>query len=251
VREREERLRGFNRMISHELKNDLGAIAGAHALLGESWLDPEKRARFLDMIGENLERVNVVLDNLISLSRLDTRPQQHRHVRLPQAAAEAVRQLRTMAQRRGVAVRLAPDLPPVEVNAAAIELCLTNYLSNAIKYSDAAKEDRWVEISAAVRGDADQGGPFLALEVMDNGLGVPEPEQPRLFERFFRTHDATVSAIEGTGLGLSIVKETVESLGGTVWAAPRPGSGSIFGLSLPCRRESEAEVAPRAARALD
>jgi signal transduction histidine kinase len=80
---------------------------------------------------------------------------------------------------------------------------------------------------------------------------VPEEEQPRLFERFFRTHDATVSAIEGTGLGLSIVKETVESLGGTVWAAPRPGGGSIFGLSLPCRRESEAEVARRAARALD
>lgn len=236
VREREERLRGFNRMVSHELKTRVGAIKGAHALLGESWLEPDQRDRFLHMIGENVEGIEAMLGNLLVLSRLENRVQQHRHVRLPQAVAEVVRQLREMARATSVTVKVVGDLPDVEVDAAAIELSLTNYISNAIKYADPQKLTRAVEIRGRVERRDDTRGDTLVVEVHDNGVGVPADAVEHLFERFFRAHDETVTGIEGTGLGLSIVRETVEAIGGRAWAKTGVEDGSVFAFAIPCRR---------------
>jgi signal transduction histidine kinase len=235
VREREERLRGFNRMVSHELKTRVGAVKGAHALLEESWLDPSQRERFLHMIGENVEGIEAMLGNLLVLSRLENRVRQHRHVRLPQAVAEVVRQLREMARANGVTVKLADDLPDVEVDAAVIELSLTNYVSNGIKYADPEKLTRTVEIRGHVER-TDDVGETLVVEVRDNGLGVPDDAKDKLFQRFFRAHDATITGIEGTGLGLSIVRETVEGIGGRVWIEAGTEGGSVFAFAIPCRR---------------
>ena len=235
VREREERLRGFNRMVSHELKNRVGAIKGAHALLEEPWLEPEKRDRFLHMIGENVEGIEAMLGNLLVLSRLENRVQQHRHVRLPQAAAEVVRQLREMARASSVTVKV-EDLPDVEVDAAAIELSLTNYVSNAIKYADPQKLTRVVEIRGRVERPDDTSGDTLIVEVRDNGLGIPPDAAGKLFQRFFRAHDQTVTGVEGTGLGLSIVREMVEAIGGRAWTESGVQGGSVFGFAIPCRR---------------
>ncbi|HEY2065376.1 MAG TPA: sensor histidine kinase [Gemmatimonadaceae bacterium] len=240
VREREERLRAFNRTVSHELKSRVGAIKGAHALLGESWLEPAERQTFHDMIGENVAAIEAVLANLLALSGLDGEARQQRNVRLPAAVAEVVRQLRGSARARKVAVRVAADLPEVEVNAAAVELCLTNYLSNAIKYADSAKEDRWVEIRGRlVPRPAGDGALELVVEVRDNGLGVPIEERYHLFERFYRTREAVVTGVEGTGLGLSIVRETVETLGGRAWIEPSEELGTTFAFALPFRRAND------------
>jgi signal transduction histidine kinase len=236
VREREERLRAFNRMVSHELKTRVGAIKGAQALLEESWLDPDQRDRFLHMIGENVEGIEAMLGNLLVLSRLENRVQQHRHVRLPQAVAEVVRQLREMARATAVTVKVVGELPDVEVDAAAIELSLTNYISNAIKYADPEKLARTVEIRGRVERPDDARGDSLVVEVRDNGLGVPADAFEMLFQRFFRAHDETITGVEGTGLGLSIVRETVEGLGGRAWAEPGIDGGSVFGFAIPCRR---------------
>lgn len=240
VREREQRLRGFNRTVSHELKTRLGAIQGAHSLFGEPWVSESERSRFIEMIGENAAAMHAVLEDLISLSRLDGDARQQKNVLLPAAASEAVRQLRQLARTRDVAVRVSPDLPPVEVNAAAVELCLTNYISNAIKYSDPAKSERWVEIRSRVEQPPGADAPELIVEVWDNGLGVPDEARRQLFDRFFRGHaEGEVSAVEGTGLGLSIVRETVEMLGGRAWAEPTPSGGSLFAFALPCRRGND------------
>lgn len=235
VREREERLRGFNRMVSHELKTRVGAIKGAHALLGESWLDATKRERFLHMIGENVEGIDATLGNLLVLSRLQNRVRQHRHVHLPQAVAEVVRQLREMARASSVNVKVMDDLPEVEVDAAAIELSLTNYLSNAIKYADPEKLNRSVEIRGRLERPDDTTGETLIVEVRDNGLGVPDDAKEKLFQRFFRADDPTITGIEGTGLGLSIVRETVEGIGGRAWVESGD-DGSVFAFAIPCRR---------------
>ena len=235
VREREERLRGFNRMVSHELKTRVGAIKGAHALLAESWLDVPQRERFLHMIGENVEGIDATLGNLLVLSRLENRVRQHRHVRLPQAVAEVVRQLREMARASSVTVKVMDDLPDVEVDAAAIELSLTNYISNAIKYADPEKLNRTVEIQGRVER-TDDTGETLVVEVRDNGLGVPEDAKEKLFQRFFRADDPTITGIEGTGLGLSIVRETVEGIGGRAWVESSADEGSVFAFAIPCRR---------------
>jgi signal transduction histidine kinase len=234
VREREERLRGFNRMVSHELKTRVGAIKGAHALLEESWLAADQRDRFLHMIGENVEGIEAMLGNLLVLSRLENRVQQHRHVRLPQAVAEVVRQLREMARANGVVVKV-EEIPDVEVDAAAIELSLTNYISNAIKYADPEKLTRLVHVQGRVEQHADVGD-TLIVEVRDNGLGVPQDAIEKLFQRFFRAHDQTVTGVEGTGLGLSIVRETVEGIGGRAWVESGVEGGSVFGFAIPCRR---------------
>ena len=245
VRLREQQLRGFNRTVSHELKNRVGAIQGAYSLLREAWVSEAERSRFLEMIGENAAAMHAVLEDLISLSRMDGDARQQRNVLLPAAAAESARQLRKLARSRGVAIHISPSLPAVEVNAAAVELCLTNYISNAIKYSDPKKTERLVEIRARVEdpGVGDKG-PELIVEVVDNGLGVPDEARRKLFDRFFRAHGGdVVSQVEGTGLGLSIVRETVEMLGGRAWAEAGGSGGSVFAFSLPCRRNTDPVIA--------
>jgi signal transduction histidine kinase len=241
VNEREERLRRFNRMVSHELKNRVGAVRGAASLLTEPWLGAADRDRFHQMILENSDALQRVLANLESLSRIDGDARQRKNVLLPQACAEVTRQLRQQSEAAGVMIRLSPDLPPVEIDAAGVELCLGNFVSNAIKYSDRAKAERWVEIS----GDYRMGtrGGELVIYVRDNGRGVPAAARPRLFEQFYRAHGETVTEVGGTGLGLSIVRETAESLGGRAWAEFPDEGGSVFAFSLPSRRAEDAAAA--------
>ena len=244
VREREGRLRRFNRMVSHELRNRVTAIRGAASLLEEEWLDRQQQARFRQMVIENADALHQLLENLEALSRLDSDTRQQRNVLLPQAAAEAARQLRSVAQARGVEVRIAENLPAIEVNAAAVELCLTNYISNAIKYSDQTRGDRWVEVTGEFRPrDASGGGGELIVRVRDNGIGVPVSARGRLFQHFYRAHDETITDVEGSGLGLSIVRETSESLGGSAWAEFPAAGGTVFAFSLPSRREEDAAAA--------
>jgi signal transduction histidine kinase len=224
----------------------VGAIQGAHALLEESWLDESARTRFLRMIGENVEGIEAILGNLLVLSRLEDRVQQHRHVRLPQAVAEVVRQLREMARAKAVGVTVAEDLPGVEIDAAVIELCLRNYISNAIKYANPEMVHRWIEIRGRVENRGDARGESLVVEVRDNGMGIPAEARDKLFQRFFRAHDDTVTGAEGSGLGLSIVRETVESIGGRAWAESSVSGGSVFAFAIPCRRgETGARTAER------
>ena len=241
VNEREQRLRGFNRMVSHELKNRISSVLGAGQLLADPEIasDDKQRARFAQMVIQNAEGMQGVLENLLELSRMDTGSRRQRNVFLPRVAAEVCRQLRDMAVSRGVKVRI-HDLPEVEVNAAALELCLTNYISNAIKYADPGREERWVHVSGWMKGDPKADGTCeLVVEVKDNGLGVPHDRREGLFSRFFRAHGDTVTGVEGTGLGLSIVRETVEGMDGRAWAEFADEGGSRFYVSIPCRRAAD------------
>lgn len=238
VSEREDRLRAFNRMLSHEIKNDVGAILGAaDVMLTIGELDTAQRNHFAEIIARRARSMKETLDNLVVLSRMENDARQHRHVRLPQAIAEATRQIREAADAARIQVRTSPGIPDVEVNAAVLELALTNYLSNAIKYSAPSARSAFVEIGASEESDAN--GPCVIVRVKDNGLGVPEEKREQLFERFFRAHD-TVTSVEGTGLGLSIVRDMVESVGGHAWAE-FPDVGSVFCFSMPLRRTAPAD----------
>ncbi len=233
IAEREERLRTFNQTVSHEIKNRIGAILGAGGTLIELQdIDSETREKLLDIVVRNARTMRDSVENLIALSTTETDSRQHRHIQLPEAAREAAREIRETAEKGGVQIRFGA-LPAVEVNAAAVELSLTNYLSNAVKYADPNKTDRFAEVSATL-GDNVKGEGELVVRVRDNGRGVPLEMRDHLFERFFRVHDETVH-IEGTGLGLSIVCDTVASLGGRAWAE-FPEGESVFAFSLPCRR---------------
>jgi Osmosensitive K+ channel histidine kinase len=235
LNEREQRLRGFNRALSHELRNLIGTIAGAAEILELGTFSPEQQRRMTSMIIRNSTNMKVTLENLVELSRLDEDMRQSRHIALPNAAAEVARQLRESARAHGVEIRLPADLPTINVSAAAFELCLSNLLANAIKYSDPAKDKRWVEVRAYVTTPDDGAQAETVVEVHDNGLGVPEAKRADLFKRFYRAHEESNRQIDGTGLGLSIVRETVTSLGGKAWADFRE-DGTTFFFTMPNRR---------------
>jgi signal transduction histidine kinase len=238
VAEREDRLRTFNRTISHEIKNQIGTVLGASDTLLTVHEDaPEGMRRLAGIIARNARTMRNTVENLVALSRTEHDARQHRNVLLADAAWEAARQLRETAADAGVEIRVL-EMPPIEVNAAAIELSLTNYLSNAIKYADRTKPGRFVEVSGSVEQIGDEKNRSIVVRARDNGPGVPEENRQGLFQRFFRTHDVTVTRAEGTGLGLSIVAETVTSLGGRAWAE-FPAEGAIFAFSLPLRREDD------------
>jgi signal transduction histidine kinase len=242
VAEREDRLRRFNRMVAHELKNRVGALRGAAHMLQEPWLDAEQESRFDRMIVENSEALLALLSNLESLSRLESDARQRKNVLLPQAVSEAARQMRSLADGNNVEIRIAADLPAVEVDAAAVELCISNLLSYAIKYADASKDRSWVEVSGELIDPAKSIGE-LVVRVRDNGIGVPEKGRSRLFQQFYRAHGETVTNAEGTGLGLSLVRETAETLGGRAWAEFPSDGGLIIAISFPSRREEDAAAA--------
>jgi signal transduction histidine kinase len=240
VAEREERLRAFNRSVSHEIKNQIGTVLGASdTLLEIPNIEPDRLKQFIGIIAKNARMMRHTIENLVALSRTETDARQHRHVLLPDAAREAARQVRETSEEAGVQIRHG-ELPAIEVNAAAVELCLINYLSNAIKYADPKQAERFVEITGAIE-PAPTGGREIVIRVRDNGIGVSLEGRDQLFHRFFRARDLTVAPSEGTGLGLSIVSETVQSLGGRAWAE-FPERGSIFAFSLPFRREDTVDT---------
>lgn len=236
VAEREERLRGFGRTVSHELKNRIGAIRGANELLAEEGIGDSaaQRARFTAIVARNVDQVQSVLADLTELSRIDSTAGPGRNVLLPDAAREVMRQLDEFARARGVRMEMADGLPEVEVPAAAVELCLSNYVSNAAKYRDSGR-DAWVRIEGEVTGTPGADGACeVVVRVRDNGLGVPREARAALFQRFYRAHEETVTGEEGTGLGLAIVRETMESVGGRAWAEFSGEHGSTFALAFPC-----------------
>lgn len=235
VSEREDRLRAFNRSLSHEIKNQVGTVlAASDALIQMPDSGPEQLQKFLGIIARNARTMRHTIENLVELSRTDTDARQNSNVLLPDAAREAVRQLRETAEEAGVEIKFG-EIPAIEVNAAAVELCLINYLSNAIKYADPQNSARFAEITATIEKSGLERE--LVIRVRDNGLGVSQDQRAHLFQRFFRTSDATVSRVEGSGLGLSIVSETAERLGGRAWAE-FPQVGSLFAFSLPFRRKA-------------
>jgi signal transduction histidine kinase len=240
LNEREQRLRAFNRALSHELRNLIGSIGGAAEVLQLDGIGADQQQKMISVITRNTASMKAALENLVELSRLDEDVRRSRHVALPRAVAEVARQHRETARGRGVEIRIAPDLPPVEVSAAAFELCLSNLVANAIKYSDSGKESRWVEIRAEVRVADDAARAETIVEVRDNGLGVPEEKRAGLFQRFFRAHEQSQGEIDGTGLGLSIIRETVAALGGRAWA-DFSDEGTSFFFALPTRRIEDSE----------
>jgi signal transduction histidine kinase len=238
LNEREQRLRGFNRALSHELRNLIGTIAGAAEILELGTFSPEQQRTMTSMIIRNSTNMKVTLENLLELSRLEEDARQSRHIALPAAAAEVARQLRESSRARGVEIKLAADLPTVSVSAAAFELCLSNLLANAIKYSDPSKDKRWVEVRAQISAPDDGAKAETIVEVHDNGIGVPESKRGDLFKRFYRAHEESNKEIDGTGLGLSIVRDTVTSLGGKAWADFRD-DGTTFFFTMPHRRSED------------
>ena len=237
IQERNERLKNFNRMASHELRTPIGTLRFASAILNTDvvQLDPARVAQIASTISSNAERLSRLVTNLEKLSRvtdsLDTPSQQE--VDLQTLVAEVARQVDEMATARQVTIRIqAAEVPPLLIDSARLELVLLNLMSNAIKYSDPSKRDRFIEVAASLADDE-----MCAIAVRDNGLGIAEQDQSAIFDRFFRAHSHLDHAlgVTGTGLGLAIVDECVSALDGSIRCESTLGSGTTFFISVPVR----------------
>jgi signal transduction histidine kinase len=245
IEEQTERIKAFNRAASHELRSPLGTLMFAAALLEKDVVreNPHRLAKVSATVRASADRLSWLVENLQRIARMsepiDVPSQQQ--VALTSLAEEVARQLEEMAASRRVTIRIASDLPTLVVDPARLELVLLNLVGNAIKYSDPAKPESFVEIMRAFRAvdapdEAGTGGTgTCTICVRDNGLGISEAAQPAIFDRFFRahTHLDQELGVSGTGLGLAIVVDCVQALGGNIDCESRPGEGTSFFITLP------------------
>jgi two-component system phosphate regulon sensor histidine kinase PhoR len=219
----------FTANVSHELRTPLAAIkAFAETLREGAADDAEHRAEFLQEIERNADRMARLVDDLLTLSALDSgaRLPAPESVDLMRLAAEVAATLKPLADRKELALRVEPfrDVPLVRGDRGQLKQVLTNLIDNAIKYTP---EKGLVRVSAAcAEGRA-------TVNVEDTGPGIPPEALPRIFERFYRADKARSREMGGTGLGLAIVKHIVEAHDGGVSVESRPGGGSLFRFSLP------------------
>jgi two-component system phosphate regulon sensor histidine kinase PhoR len=228
-----EMRRDFVANVSHELKTPLSAIRGyAETLRDGALAEPATAARFTERILRQCRRLQALLDDLLTLSRLESleRTPPHEPVDLAAIVHRAVDLMSSAAGEKQVALSLAepggprPPLPPVLGDAEGLERLVVNLLDNAVKYNRPGGE-------VAVRL-AEEDGRAL-LEVADTGIGIPQEALLRIFERFYRVDKGRAREEGGTGLGLAIVKHVVQAHGGEIEVASRMGKGSTFRVHLP------------------
>jgi two-component system phosphate regulon sensor histidine kinase PhoR len=229
VRSLEGVRKDFVANVSHELRTPLSIITGYLETLLEAPPDRATSRKFLATMHKHAQRLNLLVDDLLELSRLESRrlPLKFQPVQLRACVARALERSDSLINTvdATVTVDIPDEIPPAEADPVKLEQAIFNLLDNALKYG--GKPDLQVWISAKC-SDSD-----LILEVKDNGRGIPLTDQPHIFERFYRVHKDRSRDAGGTGLGLSIVKHTIQAHGGTVSLESAPGSGSTFTIRLP------------------
>lgn len=223
-----ERVRqDFVANVSHELRTPITLITGFAETL-ETVQDPVETRRFLAIIKRHADRMTAIIEDLLTLARLES-PERTALSRAPVRAAalvaHAIESLDSRPAQRHITIEATvdPELLAL-VNEGLFEQALVNLLDNAIKYGP---EGGTVRIAAAVDGQS------LVFSVADQGPGIPARDLPRLFERFYRVDHARSKHLGGTGLGLAIVKHVAMAHGGDASVTSIEGSGSTFFISLP------------------
>lgn len=219
------RLDEYGRILAHELIDPLtSADLATQALITLDLTDGERLREFAERVQTAVRRAARVVEGVRSLTlSVDEQDAPPRIDELRAVVQRVIDENRPVAADAHVEIRIGA-IPDVTVDGGRVELVLHNILGNAVKYADREKEERWARVDAAL----DQG--TLRVEVADNGLGIPEEEQGRIFDRFYRAHH---DAGDGHGLGLAIAREAVQQIGGEIRCESVPGEGSTFTFSLP------------------
>ncbi len=250
--EANERLRKLSQMqsdfvsvVSHELRTPLTSIKNATDLLasGKTGELSETQQRFVDMLVRNIDRLAVMINDLLDLSKLEAgKLELHLAELAPgDALRQALAMFRPQAEARALTLELdcPRDLPPVYADPDRTQQILCNLLSNALKFTP--KGGRIV-LAARAAGES------VEISVTDAGVGIPADQQERIFERFGQTEDPLTRSAQGTGLGLAIVKELVELQGGGIWVESEVGVGSRFAFTVPARSTEAVQAAALAAQ---
>lgn len=214
--------------LSHELRTPLTAIKGYLETLEDGAAGPEDQAKYLKTVRENTDRIIALVSDLLTLSEAERPVPEADHTRfdLNQLAREVVVLFQKEAQAKNLAFDFEPrPVPEFFGDRFMIQQLIMNLVSNALRFTEKGR----VALDITYRS-----GDFT-IRVSDTGIGIPEDELPRIFERFYRIDKARSRASGGTGLGLAIVKHVVQAHGGQITVESRLGQGTTFLVRLPQR----------------
>jgi two-component system phosphate regulon sensor histidine kinase PhoR len=227
LRQLESVRRDFVANASHELRTPVASIRSAVETLQGAMDDPEAARSFLQMIARNATRLHQLVEDLLDLSRIESRELRlaPESMELGALADQMGRGFARQAQEKGIRIEVGEGREiRVDADRRALEQVLGNLLDNAVKYCPPGSR---------IRVHAAREGAYVRIHVADDGPGIAAEYLPRLFERFFRVDAGRSRELGGTGLGLAIVKHLVEAMGGQVRAESEPGRGAEFSFTLP------------------
>ena len=241
-----EKDKEFINVATHELKAPMTSIIGNLSMITEDGMgqvDEAARKLILQAYNGTIRLRDIVTD-MLDIARLESGHAEFKPEKLDIASiTQGIVDMQTVpAQQSSVSLVYQPagGLPGVLADKNKLTIILTNFISNAIKYN---KPQGSVTITHTVDGGK------LVTSIADTGLGIPEDQQARMFEKFFRVQHEDRSNVPGTGLGLHITKRFIEAMGGTVWFKSVHGQGTTFFFSLPLATASQAPVPPNSAAA--
>ncbi len=222
--------RDFVANVSHELKTPITSIKGfVETLLDGALDDPEEAKNFLGIVAQQAYRLNAIVDDLLTLSRIEQEAEKEEITLAPHPLQETLEESYHICQPKASEkntklILQCPDNLVANINPRLLEQAIVNLIDNAIKYSPSESE---------VLVEAEQKGEEILIKVEDNGPGIAKEHQPRIFERFYRVDKARSSKMGGTGLGLAIVKYIVQAHKGYVDVMSKLGKGTTFTIHLP------------------
>jgi signal transduction histidine kinase len=219
----------FVASVTHELKTPLTAIRMfAETLRLRGNTDQRMHGEYLDTIVHESERLSRLVDNVLDFSKIERGRKVYRFepVALEEVVAAAAQTMQYPLAQSGfrLAVEANSGLPPVRADKDALEQAVLNLLTNAVKYSGAARE-------IALRLHRDNG--HAVIQVEDHGMGIAAEEQKRIFEQFYRAPSLENQSVPGAGLGLTVVEHIARAHGGEVAVRSAPGEGSTFSIRIP------------------
>jgi two-component system phosphate regulon sensor histidine kinase PhoR len=230
LRRLENMRRDFVANVSHEIKTPLTAIKGFVETLHQGSVDnPEEAKRFLGIIQKHVDRLSSIVEDLLSLSRIE-QEDEVKTIKLEEGFIKdvfrsAILICRPKAEEKNITVISLCDEPiSARFDAMLLEQAVVNLLDNGIKYSE---PERTIYLKA------ERDNSEIKISVVDQGLGIAKKHLPRLFERFYRVDKARSRKMGGTGLGLAIVKHIAQAHGGSVSVESTLGQGSTFTIHLP------------------
>ncbi len=229
--------------VSHELRTPLTSIKGyVEALLDGGKDNPDTSVRFLDIILKQSDRLNLILEDLLQLSKIESGQVQFKQepLHIGSVVDRTIAMIKPLADKKQhrLLAQVDGDLPLINGDQERLVQVLANLLDNAIKYTPEGGQITVSvrRISAPARSvDGVRKG--VELTVTDTGIGIPEKDRPRVFERFYRVDKARSRELGGTGLGLAIVKHIVEGHGGQIRVEGNVPNGSRFVVRLPAEPE--------------
>ena len=228
--------REFVANVSHELRTPLTNVKGYTETLLDAGddIDPQSRRSFLQVIYNESDRMTHIVKDLLTLSQLDYSRMDLRLAELPveMIVANIASAMMIEAKNQGLTLETSfqRPLPNILADQARMEQVIANVISNAVKYN---RPGGRVEVSAFVEGDQ------VAVRVKDTGIGIPQEDIPRLFERFYRVDKARSRERGGTGLGLAIAKEIVEQHNGTIQVESQLDRGTAVTIRIPAAPAGE------------